>query len=164
MPAPEFRVRIDAVTWADAPVTRRAEWRALVQEFAQDADSLSSSDATLLLIALSSEGFTLTLSSEAEEQGQVVDIPRAALRRHVGDYVDVVRQLSLEEQSWNSARMETLDMAKKVIHDDAAHAVQDLCAPLGLSHKASRTLFSLLLALQVDTHRLTGVHGHRPIR
>lgn len=164
MPAPEFRVRIDPATWAEASATRRAEWRALIQELAQGTDSLPVSDATLLLIALSAEGFTLMLFSEAAEPRQTVEIPRAALRGHVGDYVDVVRQLSLEEQSWNSARMEALDMAKKVIHDDAAQTLQSLCAPLGLSHKTSRALFSLLLAMQVDTHRLTGVHGHRPIR
>jgi hypothetical protein len=55
-------------------------------------------------------------------------------------------------------------MAKKVTHDDAGRKLQRLCRPLGADHDTCRRLFSLLLALRVDTTRLTGIHGHRPIR
>ena len=87
-----------------------------------------------------------------------------ALAELVHEYVDVVRELARADVQGGLARLEALDMAKKVTHDKAGRLLQRRCVDLEIDHPTARRLFSLLFALRVDTTRLHGVHGHRRIR
>ena len=62
------------------------------------------------------------------------------------------------------ARLEALDMAKKVTHDKAGRMIRRLAPDLGLDLETARRLFSLLFSLRVDTTKLLGAHGHRTAR
>jgi hypothetical protein len=61
-------------------------------------------------------------------------------------------------------QIEALDMAKKVTHDRAGRLLKRELRDFGLDLETSRSLFTLLLSLRVDTTKLTGIHGHRTIR
>jgi uncharacterized protein (UPF0262 family) len=75
-----------------------------------------------------------------------------------------VRELARADVQGGLARLEALDVAKKVTHDKAGRLLQRRCVDLEIDHPTARRLFSLLFALRVDTTRLHGVHGHRRIR
>ena len=160
---PLTEVVIDGRTWADAKEPRRAEWSSLVRELLDDNTFSCSDERMRLELGLSEQLTALDLRSV--DSGELVahaEVSRDALAKHVAEYIDVVRQLSSE--SLHPARVEALDMGKKVVHDNAARALVRLCRPLGADHATCRRLFSLLLALRIDTTRILGIHGHRPIR
>ena len=112
------------------------------------------SEQAIVLRLLDESGSTL-----AQER-----IPRDALATLVTEYVDIVRQIAKDDASGGLARLEALDMAKKVVHDRAAQMLQHACEGFGMDHATARRLFTLLLGLRVDTTRLVGVHGHRRVR
>jgi len=148
-------VRIDDRTWDDATEARRLEWSAIIREMLQPGEMVVAEGVESLRIAMTEQGFTL-----ATELGEV-DVPKERLTDLVTEYVDVVRQI---ERATTVSRIEALDMAKKVTHDKAGRLLKRLCRPFGFDHPSARRLFTLLLAVRVDTTRLVGVHGHRRIR
>ena len=54
----------------------------------------------------------------------------------------------------NSPRLEALDIAKRIIHDEAAETLQARCRLLRPSHPTARRLFTLLVTLRHDTANL----------
>jgi uncharacterized protein (UPF0262 family) len=92
------------------------------------------------------------------------EIARSALTEHLTEYVDVVRQMDRTGEGVGSSRLEALDMAKKLAHDDAARTLKKLLRPIEVNHAGCRRLWTLLLTLLVDTTRLVGIRGHRPVR
>ncbi len=93
-----------------------------------------------------------------------VTLSHDILAPHIQEYVDIVRQLAKTDATGGLARLEALDMAKKVCHDRAGRTLKRRCRDLGLDHVSARRLYTLLVTLRVDTTRLIGVHGHRRIR
>ena len=162
---PITSVTLDPHLVADATDARRAEWKALIQEVVAGQEVSAAAGASMELgIAVTEPLWVLELRGPDGRAEARVEIPRDALAKHIAEYVDIVRQMSADGVGASSTRMEALDMAKKVTHDDAGRKLQRLCRPLGADHDTCRRLFSLLLALRVDTTKLTGIHGHRPIR
>jgi hypothetical protein len=163
---PLTEVRIDDRTWEDADAGRRGEWRASIQGLLSAGDSASFPDAAHRLdVAVSGQATTLTLRDGSGEVLARAAVPKSALTPHVTEYVDIVRQLDrAEEEGFAHSRLEALDMAKKLAHDDAATTLERYCEPLDADHFTCRLLWTLLLTLRVDTTRLTGVRGHRPVR
>jgi uncharacterized protein (UPF0262 family) len=159
------KVVIDERTWGDADDARRLEWQRSIEKLLEEPELLAFVEgARALHVAVSGQATTLELRDASGASLGSAVVPRSALSEHVTEYVDIVRQLDAAEQGIGSARLEVLDMAKKLAHDDAAKTIEKLCAPLGVDHETSRRLWTLLLTLRVDTTRLTGVRGHRPVR
>jgi len=159
-------VRIDSRTWEDADEARRGEWRASIQGLLSVGDGASFPEAARRLeVAVSGQATTLTLVAESGESLGRAIVPKSALTPHVTEYVDIVRQLDrADDEGFGSARLEALDMAKKLAHDEAATTLEGFCQSLGADHYTCRLLWTLLLTLRVDTTRLTGFRGHRPVR
>lgn len=156
---------IDERTWHDADDARRNEWRRSIENLLDEPELMSfPGEAHTLQVAVSGQATTLWLEDAAGQRLASAVIPRSALSEHVTEYVDIVRQLDAAEDAGFGPRVEALDMAKKVAHDDAAKTLEKLCEPLGVDHETARRLWTLLLTLRVDTTRLTGVRGHRPVR
>ncbi|MEM9193059.1 MAG: UPF0262 family protein [Myxococcota bacterium] len=158
-----IEVSIDTETWEQADPVRRREWQLSIDELGNADDLSFPESASFLDVTVSGATTTLVLRSEDQELGQV-EIPRSALSDHITEYVDIVRQMDRAYEGAGSARLEALDMAKKLAHDDAAKALRKLCKPISADHATCRRLWTLLLTLQVDTTKLMGIRGHRPVR
>ena len=61
----------------------------------------------------------------------------------------------------NSPRLEALDIAKRITHDEAGEAVLGLLGPLAPDHATARRFFTLLVTLLYDTTRLGVAHPRR---
>lgn len=161
---PLEEVRIDDRTWEDADEPRRHEYRLAIQEMLSDEGLSFPEDARTLAVTLGQQGIVLALLTGTGEPIAQAEVPRSALSPHVAEYVDIVRQLERAQRGGGSASVEALDMAKKLAHDDAARTLRRICRPLSADHDTCRRIWTLLLTLRVDTTRLTGVRGHRPVR
>ncbi|MGD8317539.1 MAG: UPF0262 family protein [Myxococcales bacterium] len=157
---PLTAVAIDERTLQRGSEAQRVEWQANVQELLTKAKTSFEPDATLH-IGVTEQGFTLDFQTPDGASLARVVIPHELLSEHITEYVDIVRQI---DRADGLNQMEALDMAKKVTHDRAGRLLKRELRQLGLDLEVARRLFTLLLSLRVDTTRLTGVHGHRPIR
>ncbi|MCB9618625.1 MAG: UPF0262 family protein [Sandaracinus sp.] len=158
------QVRIDERTWSEGSDARRMEWDAVIREMLVPGEASTRADLHALHVLVTQQGFTLDGLDEAGAKLATIEIPHDALAELVHEYVDVVRELARADVQGGLARLEALDMAKKVTHDKAGRLLQRRCVDLEIDHPTARRLFSLLFALRVDTTRLHGVHGHRRIR
>jgi uncharacterized protein (UPF0262 family) len=152
---------LDEALWHGAPETRQAEWRLAIQELLEDCSFSLPPGASVLHIALSpTETRFVFAASRERAQGFELAMPHTALSPHLSGYVDVCRQMA--DEGVASARLETLDMAKKLAHDAAGRAISLFLEPLEPDLATCRRLFTLLLTLHLDTTRLAPYHlGHR---
>lgn len=162
-------IRIDERTWSAAMEGRQAEWRLAIAELLEDPLAVFPPEAATLEVTISEQATTLVFfAADGRGVGGAVVVGRDALRRHVTEYVDIVRRMEKVDEGLGPGRLEALDMAKKLAHDDAAKTLARIASSieprLELSHATCRRLFSLLFALTIDTTALSGYRGHRPIR
>lgn len=157
-------IAIDEATWSGASTARRMEWEIEIRDLIDDPQLVIDADIHRLEVDVSAQGFYLRASNPEKEPIATVFVPHDALRTHVHEYVHVVRQMERVQQGMASARLEVLDMAKKVTHDSAGRTLRRLCRPLSIDLQTGRRLFSLFFSLRVDTTELSTVRAHRPIR
>lgn len=100
--------------------------------------------------------FVLTDESGAVES---MAFARGDIAPLVDEYVGLIKRLTGGDL--HSAQMEAIDMAKRVVHDAGGRRVKALLPDVGTSLETQRCLFSLIVALLVDTTRLGPIPQHR---
>ena len=158
------RVVIDELTWRSAPELRRHEWRLAIDELLDEHAFEHDPVEVDLEIELGKHRTILRFlrDGEAVATGHV---DHATMRAHVDDYVAICKKMGALDQGSGSAKVEALDMAKKLAHDAAARTLASMLDGVKPDLRTSRRLFTLLLTLYVDTSRLAMVHAHkRPYR
>lgn len=154
-------ILIDDATWGAAKPERRREWRVvlddLLAEHSFDVGVRSGLRALVTLLP----GRVLV---EARAPGATDDaaireeITVADLEKPLREYLKICADLIELDEGSGSPRLEALDMAKRLVHDDGGRAVQRLFRSLRPDHATSRQLFTLILTLHVDTTRLVRPH------
>jgi len=152
-------VVIDERTRSRGSEAQQVEWDANVRELISSAEALD--EPFTLQVSVTEQHFLVEAKDSEGETVHAKALPHEALSEHITEYVDIVRQIADAE---GVNQLEALDMAKKVTHDRAARVVRRQLRELGFDHESARKLFTLLLSLRVDTTKLVGIHGHRPIR
>jgi len=79
---------------------------------------------------------------------------REVLRPLMAEYMETIVEMSKLVTSPNSPRLEALDIAKRITHDEAGETVVSLLGPLAPDHATARRFFTLLVTLLHDTTRL----------
>ena len=136
------------------------EWEVTILELLDPLELVMREDADALSIRLSEQATELQLRDKDAQLLATVTVPHDVLNDFIAEYVDTVRQMARGDRV-GLARLEALDMAKKVVHDKAGRRLKQQLRPFQIDHPTARRFFTLLLCLRVDTTRLTGVHGHR---
>ena len=157
---PLVDVAIDDRTLSRGSEAQHVEWDTYVRELLSHAEDAFDGEATLH-VSVTEQHFVVDLVAANAEVRHTKTIPHETLAEHITEYVDIVRQIA---RAVGLNQIEALDMAKKVAHDRGARVLRRELRQLGFDHEAMRRLFTLLLSLRVDTTKLTGIHGHRPIR
>ena len=161
---PLREVNIDERTWSEASENRRREWTQAIRELTTPGEAVIRDDGEAITITQTQQGVELALLDGQGAPLAEVVIPHDALGDLITEYVDTVREIARADAMGGLKRLEALDMAKRVTHDDAGRFLERRLRPFAIDHPTGRRLFTLLLALKVDTTRLVGVHGHRRVR
>jgi hypothetical protein len=151
---PIAEIRIDASLWDAASELRRQEWRTLIADLLDEGPIAPTSPAHRMIVRSEKQGIVIELVGDRD-----IAIHDAVLRAHLDEYLAIIKKMV--EDDVPAPRMEALDMAKKVVHDRAGAALAREAAHLGERHEAFRRLFSLLVALKIDTTSLPIAHRHR---
>ena len=151
---------IDDATWSAGSTARRHEWRLAINEILiegrfQLPEGLESPRALVTLAP------TRVLFDVRAADGRLVshhELPLEALRPLMSEYIETIVEMGKLVTSPNSPRLEALDIAKRLTHDEAGEAVVALLTPLVPDHATARRFFTLLVTLLHDTTRLGSRH------
>lgn len=150
-------VVLDQRTLERGSDAQRAEWETDIRELLANPVTSIEEVATLRIEAAEQQ-FTLRFETSDGKPLHTAVVRHDLLADIITDYIDVVRQITAAD-SLN--QMEALDMAKKVIHDRAGRVLKRELREVAVDLDTARRLFTLLLALKMDTTRLRGLRGHR---
>ncbi len=151
-----FEIRIAERLWDAATKLRQREWSALIGDLAAGGAIFAGRSLTGLVIDLDDHHLTLVFETDAGNDRHAV--PRAELAHVIDEYRGVIDRLG--DDGNTVMRMEALDMAKKVVHDDGGRRIAALLPDLSDEHETRRRFFSLVVALAVDTTKRAWAHRH----
>jgi uncharacterized protein (UPF0262 family) len=154
-------LRLDEETWQRAHHMRRVEWRALVDDLVSHAQLGPRFDGSYLLITPDPATIVIEFLDDEGAVRETLQIALALLEPHVKEYLAIIRRLDEGAGHREASWVEAVDMAKKVVHDSAAKTLATAIPELSSDHETYRRLFTLLLALVIDTTKLAHAHGHR---
>src|SRR5260370_9873017 len=136
---------IDDATWASGTKARRQEWRLAINEVLNDGIfGLPRGGPHRALITLLPTQVLLDVHAPDGRAVSQIRMPVEELRPRMAEYMDVVQEMSKLGVSSNSPRLEALDIAKRLVHDEAGELIEELCRPLAPDHATARRLFPLL--------------------
>jgi uncharacterized protein (UPF0262 family) len=153
-------VRIDDALWDSASRLRRDDWKISIADLVHEA-CLGDDDDHLLHIGSTRHAVLLSTFDESGAPRSVLEVPHVVIKHHVDEYLAIIKNMEAGELSAYSPSMQTLDMAKKVVHDAGAKTLANAVPELARDHETYRRLFSLLLAVVVDVTKLPGAIAHR---
>ena len=156
-------IRLDEEIWRSGSPERRLEWRAAIDEILQEgkfefAGEVTGAKAVLtvrkteILLAMSAHGSEPTTCTLALDQ----------LGPYLTDYIDTCLEMTRLSVGTRSPRLEALDIAKRLVHDEAGETVRSMVKSPRPDHATARRLFTLIVTLIYDTTRLTARPHLRP--
>ena len=154
-------LRIDEAAWSAANAARRAEWRTVIDDLLEDGDFASRSQGRYVLVTVATDDVHFEFLDDDGFVVETISLPVPLLRPRIDEYLAVIRRLDEGAGHRESSWIESVDMAKKVIHDGAARALIAAAPSFAADHDTGRLLFSLVVSLLVDTTKLAHAHGHR---
>ena len=152
-------IRLDDPLWDAASRARRDDWRTTIVDLLDDG-GLGQPHHHELRVGLEGTDVSLKLHGEAAT-GEHYTIPNSALGALIGEYLHVIRRMQDADVSESSSKMQALDMAKKVVHDNGARVLATAAPGVASAHETYRRLFTLVLSVVVDVTALPGAKAHR---
>jgi hypothetical protein len=162
---PVHAIRIDERLWSSASPLRKQEWRTLTQDIVS-GDPPWPSRGPCALIAGCDEshlrfvftGHHASAGAPPSSRSDALTLARADIAPLVSEYVGVIKKLTTGDL--HPAHIETLDMAKRVVHDAGGRKLGALLPDLSPSLETRRRFFSLVVSLSVDTTRFGAIPAH----
>ena len=140
-----MKFRIDPTLYGTVSGQREREWQLALTELNYDVDG----EPPTIVICRRSDGGVDVRIDEANTENSI-SLSYELLRRHYRDYRRVIEQL-VRSTATGTKQMETLDYAKKLVHDEAGETVLDALAQhADIDHSMARKLFTLFFLLSND--------------
>lgn len=151
---------IDDATWSAGSTARRHEWRLAINEILVEGH-FSFPDGVNEARALVTLAPTRVIVDVRDAGGHALSqhgLPLDQLRPLMAEYMETISEMSKLRLSTNSPRLEALDIAKRITHDEAGETMVTLLGPLKPDHGTARRFFTLLVTLLHDTTKLGAAH------
>jgi uncharacterized protein (UPF0262 family) len=144
-----IELRLDEATWSAGSVARKSEWRVAIAEVVQEGRFEAEAEAAhQALLTIAGDHANLQWS------GAKVDLPIRDLKPLMQEYMQICGEMSKLGVGANSPRLEALDIAKRITHDEAAETIRAAMRGLRPDHPTARRLFTLLVTIFHDTTKL----------
>lgn len=150
-------IRIDDELTKSASHQRKADWSVLLGELQIAEELWPSRRASSVVVGRDDAGVRVRFVSDSGVD--VLTLARAEIERELTEYLAVISRL--EEDDLPMPRREALDMAKRVVHDQAAKRLGELWPDLSPSLETRRRTWSLLVSVLIDTTGRRMGHGNR---
>jgi uncharacterized protein (UPF0262 family) len=152
-PATLSELRIDEGTWSSGSGARKHEWRVAISELVLEgrfeAPEPGSHPA---LLTVDGDDTRLELGEGPGAARHA--LPIRELRPLMEEYMQICAEMGKLGVGANSPRLEALDIAKRITHDEAGETLRAALRRFCPDHGTARRLFTLLVTLFYDTTRL----------
>lgn len=154
-------VLIDDVTWGCATRARRAEWLQQISELVDEsrfdvlrapADSEVSSLRGYLTVEAT--GLRVVFHDERGDERGHIELSRGVIGPVFREYFSLLTAIATMGAGAYSPQVEALDIARRLMHNDAADLVIRHATRVVPDHRTARHLFTLFLLVTHDTTRL----------
>jgi uncharacterized protein (UPF0262 family) len=158
-------ILVDDATWATGTIARRQEWRLALDEVVIEGefDVRPSGEARRLLLTVRPTALDIAAQGERGRPLERCELPLDQLRPAMKEYLEICIEMGRLAVGGNSPRLEALDIAKRITHDEAGEIVQSLLGDLRPDHATARRMFTLFVTLLYDTTRLMLSHPPQPL-
>ena len=150
-------IRIDDELHKSASNQRKADWSVLLGELELAEELWPARSCSSVVFGRDDAGVRVRFVSDAGVD--VITLAKSEIEAELNEYLAVI--LRLEEEDIPMARLEALDMAKRVVHDQAAKRLAELWPDLSPSLETRRRAWSLVVAVLIDTTGRRMGHGYR---
>lgn len=158
-------LRLDDELWQRGSAARRLEWQGAIRDFIETATidvdlgraSYGDGDATTEAASRlrhATNGLLLELHRPGDSATPLcaAAIPQQRVSPMVDEYAQICAELVRPGHA--PPRLEALDIAKRLVHDEAGEVLQGLLSPVRIDHQTARRLFTLIVTVLVDTTQL----------
>jgi uncharacterized protein (UPF0262 family) len=139
--------------WEKAPEARRQEWRLAIRELVDEHSFALTESPLILRVAFTDEAVTMRWESPGKGEVAAATIVRKELEQTIDEYVRICRDM-VALGTGEAAKLSSLDLLKKKVHDEGAKIIARNAAAAGPGHETARRFFTLLVTLLVDTTTL----------
>jgi uncharacterized protein (UPF0262 family) len=147
---------IDDATWSAGTTVRRHEWRLAINEVIQEGRFELPDGESRATVTLAPTRVVVEIRGADGRVSARYELPLATVRPLMAEYMETIGEMAKLGVSANSPRLEALDIAKRITHDEAGETVGALLGALRPDHGTARRFFTLLVTLLYDTTRLGG--------
>jgi len=156
-------LRIDETTWKGGTPERRHEWRLAINEILSEGSfeleaAVDGGGPFHGLVRLEPGKVRFDLLDAQGKPLASSEIPKQEIEPLVKEYMQTIVEMTKLGVGTNSPRLEALDIAKRITHDEAGETVVTMLGSLKPDHATARRFFTLLVTLLHDTTRLGGAH------
>ncbi len=155
-----MKFRLDPTLYAAATPEREREWRMALMDLNGDCDG----QPPTLTVFRHEAGVEIAIHPEEVCEPLRLAVRHEALRPHFREYRHVIEQLvRYGDNAYGMRQLETLDYAKKLVHDEAGEMLQRaLSGFVQLEHRLARRLFTLIFLVASELpEELVTRHRHR---
>lgn len=156
-PTPPFEVRLHGALWKEVGAARAAEWRRSLDEVnahnalrARPAFDLGDEPA-LELLRRPEGHYCVRLYRDGTERAHEVALDPQQIAGFFAEYAATIERMVHVDREAPARGFETLDYAKRLVHDEAAGWLRDaMDACLACTLDDARRLFTLLFLVGTD--------------
>jgi uncharacterized protein (UPF0262 family) len=154
-------VFIDDVTWGCATRARRAEWQQTISELVADSrcEQLLSpgevpASALRAYVTVEATALRVAFHDERGDERGLIELSRGVIAPVFREYFSLLTAIASLGIGAYSPQVEALDIARKLMHNDAADLIMRHATRIVPDHRTARHLFTLFLLVTHDTTKL----------
>jgi uncharacterized protein (UPF0262 family) len=147
-------VLVDDVTWRCATRTRRQEWLTAIADLVEEAQLRAVASPLRAFVTVEADGIRVLFHDPHGAEVGRMELPRATIAPLFREYFTLLSALANQGSGGYSPQVEALDIARRLIHNDAADLLIAHAEAVIPTHQTARRLFTLLTLLTHDTSKL----------
>jgi uncharacterized protein (UPF0262 family) len=148
-------VLVDDLTWRWATRPRRAEWQQAIAELCEEGEIESSAQSPLrIYVTVKSDSILALFHDPRGAEVGRLELPRPIIAPVFREYMTLLTSIGAQGAEGYSPQVEALDIARRLVHNDAAELLMRHSTALTPTHKTARRLFTLFVLLTHDTTKM----------
>ncbi len=151
-------LRIDEATWSAGSGARKSEWRVAIAEVVLEGrfevGDAAQAGRHLAQLTVGAARAVLDVRTADGQPLASHALPIRDLKPLMDEYMQTCAEMGKLALGANSPRLEALDIAKRITHDEAGELIRGAMPALRPEHGTARRLFTLLVTLYHDTTKL----------
>lgn len=150
-----MEIRLHGAVWRSADTQRREEWQRMLDELNADNQmspkSGEAGDFSLEVVRLPSQSFQIRILRDVFERMGEVTFEPERMDSLFRDYSTTIRQMVRMDGDSPARGFESMDYAKRVVHDEAADYVRSVLSEfLNIALVDARRIFTLIFLIGGD--------------